>query len=183
MAIVRKIVEIHGGTVTAESPGDNQGAKFTVRLPLLQEDSLNVAGEKSNFSLSTSKYSLLAGIKILVVDDDTDSRDFLAYILQQEGAEVSMAASAVEGLQILAQSRLDVLVSDISMPDMNGYMMIREIRTWAAEQNGQISAIALTAFARQYDQEQALAAGFQIHLPKPVNAEELIAAVARLIVN
>ncbi|AFY49519.1 PAS domain S-box [Nostoc sp. PCC 7524] len=183
LAIVRKIVEIHGGTVTAESPGENQGAKFTVRLPLLQEDGLNVTGEKSNFSLSTSKYSLLAGIKILVVDDDTDSRDFLAYILQQEGAEVSMAASAVEGLQILAKSRLDVLVSDISMPDMDGYMMIRELRTWAVEKNGQISAIALTAFARQYDQEQALGAGFQIHLPKPVNAEELIAAVARLIVN
>lgn len=183
LAIVRKIVEIHGGTVTAESLGENQGAKFTVRLPLLQEDALNVTGEKSNFSLSTSKYSLLTGIKILVVDDDTDSRDFLAYILQQEGAEVSIATSAVEGLQILAQSRLDVLVSDISMPDMDGYMMIREIRTWAAEKNGQISAIALTAFARQYDQEQALAAGFQIHLPKPVNAEELIAAVARLIVN
>ncbi|HIK07087.1 MAG TPA: response regulator [Trichormus sp. M33_DOE_039] len=182
LAIVRKIVEIHGGTVTATSPGEEQGATFTVRLPLLPEENLNVTDEKDQLLLM-SQYSRLAGIKILVVDDDIDSRDFLAYILEQEGAEVSMATSAFEGLQILAKHQLDVLVSDISMPDMDGYMMIRQIRTGATQQNEHIPAIALTAFARQYDQEQALAAGYQVHLAKPLNAEELIAAVARLILK
>ncbi|WP_066425356.1 hybrid sensor histidine kinase/response regulator [Anabaena sp. 4-3] len=183
LAIVRKIVEIHGGTVTADSQGEAQGATFTVQLPLVPEDSSNLTDKQNQLSLFSPEYSLLAAIKILVVDDDLDSRDFIAYMLEQEGAEVSVAASAVEGLEILAQSQLDVLVSDISMPDIDGYMLIRQIRTWAAEQNGQIPAIALTAFARQYDQQQALAAGFQIHLAKPVHAEELIAAVARLIVQ
>lgn len=182
LAIVRKIVEIHGGTVTATSPGEEQGATFTVRLPLLPEENLNVTDEKDQLLLM-SQYSRLTGIKVLVVDDDIDSRDFLAYILEQEGAEVSMATSAFEGLQILAQHQLDVLVSDISMPDMDGYMMIRQIRTGATQQNEHIPAIALTAFARQYDQEQALAAGYQVHLAKPLNAEELIAAVARLILK
>ncbi|AUT00616.1 hybrid sensor histidine kinase/response regulator [Nostoc sp. CENA543] len=183
LAIVRKIVEIHGGTVTAASPGEEQGATFTVRLPLLVEDDWNTTGDKNYLSLSKSLSSQLVGIKVLVVDDDLDSRDFLAYILEQEGAEVRVAASAWEALQILAQSPLDLLVSDISMPDMDGYMMIREIRTWVEQENGTIPAIALTAFARQYDQEQALAAGFQIHLPKPIHAEELITAVTRLIVK
>ncbi|WP_066384803.1 hybrid sensor histidine kinase/response regulator [Anabaena sp. CA = ATCC 33047] len=183
LAIVRKIVEIHGGTVTADSQGEAQGATFTVQLPLVPEDSSNLTDKQNQLSLFSPEYSLLAAIKILVVDDDLDSRDFIAYMLEQEGAEVSVAASAVEGLEILAQSQLDVLVSDISMPDIDGYMLIRQIRTWAAEQNGQIPAIALTAFARQFDQQQALAAGFQIHLAKPVHAEELIAAVARLIVQ
>ncbi|MCF4968329.1 hybrid sensor histidine kinase/response regulator [Nostoc sp. CMAA1605] len=183
LAIVRKIVEIHGGTVTAASPGEERGATFTVRLPLFAEDEPNTTDDKNHLLLSKSLSSRLVGVKVLVVDDDLDSRDFLAYILEQEGAEVGVAASAWEALQILAQSPLDVLVSDISMPDMDGYMMIREIRTWAEQENGTIPAIALTAFARQYDQEQALAAGFQIHLPKPIHAEELITAVTRLAVK
>lgn len=181
LAIVRKIVEIHGGIVTAASLGEDQGATFTVKLPLVPDDSSYVSDEEHSISSLNSKYSSLAGVKILVIDDDADSRDFLAYILEQESAEVRVATSALEGLDILAQSPLDILISDISMPDVDGYMMLRQLRTGTTEQNREIPAIALTAFARQYDQEQALAAGFQIHLPKPINAEELIAAIGKLL--
>ncbi|BAY37037.1 two-component hybrid sensor and regulator [Nostoc sp. NIES-2111] len=181
LAIVRKIVEIHGGTVIAQSLGEEQGATFTVRLPMLPEE--DVSGnyeEYQSASLQNNSLQLL-GIKTLVVDDDADSRDFLAFILEQEGAEVSLATSALEALQLLPEIKPDVLVSDISMPDMDGYTLMRQIRMWAKEQGGEIPAIALTAFARQYDREQALQAGYQLHLPKPLNAEELIAAVAKLV--
>ncbi|QLE56813.1 ATP-binding protein [Nostoc sp. TCL26-01] len=181
LAIVRKIVEIHGGTVTAESQGEEQGATFTVRLPILAIESERVTDEPNQSSLFTSKALPLIGIKALVVDDDADSRDFVSFVLEQEGAEVSMAASAREALQMLPQTKPDVLVSDISMPDMDGYMFIQEVRTWTQEQGGKIPAIALTAFARQYDREQALNAGFHLHLSKPFNAEELVAAVVNLV--
>ncbi|MEJ1931938.1 ATP-binding protein, partial [Nostoc sp. NIES-2111] len=181
LAIVRKIVEIHGGTVIAQSLGEEQGATFTVRLPMLPEE--DVSGNYEEYhSASLQNNSLqLLGIKILVVDDDADSRDFLAFILEQEGAEVSLATSALEALQLLPEIKPDVLVSDISMPDMDGYTLMRQIRMWTKEQGREIPAIALTAFARQYDREQALHAGYQLHLPKPLNAEELIAAVAKLV--
>ena len=181
LAIVRKIVEIHGGTVIAQSDGEEQGATFTVRLPMLPEDEVSVTDKQYHFASLEANSLPLVGIKTLVVDDDADSRDFLAFILEQEGAEVSLAASALEALQLLPKIKPDVLVSDISMPDMNGYTLIRQVRTWTKEQGGQIPAIALTAFARQYDREQALQAGYQLHLPKPLNAEELIAAVAKLV--
>ncbi|WGV28863.1 hybrid sensor histidine kinase/response regulator [Halotia branconii] len=180
LAIVRKIIEMHGGTVKAESTGENQGSKFTVQLPLLQNESLSRADEK-NHHLSLTPQSLpLANIQILVVDDDADSRDFIVFVLQQDGAEVIATSSALEALQTLKQKKPDVLISDISMPGMDGYMLIREVRTWTAEQGGTILAIALTAFARNYDQQQALQAGFQIHLSKPFDAEELVAAVIKL---
>jgi PAS domain S-box-containing protein len=183
LAIVRKIVEIHGGTVIAQSLGEEQGATFTVRLPMLPEEDVSINYEQY-YSASLQSNSLqLLGVKTLVVDDDADSRDFLAFILEQEGADVSLAASAVEALQLLPTIKPDVLVSDISMPDMNGYSLIRQVRTWSKELGGEIPAIALTAFARQYDREQALQAGYQLHLPKPLNAEELIAAVAKLVIS
>ncbi|HEY9804730.1 MAG TPA: ATP-binding protein [Leptolyngbyaceae cyanobacterium] len=181
LAIVRKIVEIHGGTVTAQSDGEEQGATFTVRLPMLSEDEVSVTDEQYHSASLEANSLPLVGIKTLIVDDDADSRDFLAFILEQEGAEVSLAASALEALQLLPKIKPDVLVSDISMPEMNGYTLIRQVRTWTKEQGGQIPAIALTAFARQYDREQALQAGYQLHLPKPLNADELIAAVAKLV--
>ncbi|MBD2499607.1 hybrid sensor histidine kinase/response regulator [Anabaena azotica] len=181
LAIVRKIVEIHGGTVTAQSDGEEQGATFTVRLPMLPEDEVSVNDEQDHSASLEANSLPLMGIKTLVVDDDADSRDFLAFILEQEGAEVSLAASALEALQLLPKIKPDVLVSDISMPEMNGYTLIQQVRTWTKEQGGQIPAIALTAFARQYDREQALQAGYQLHLPKPLNADELIAAVAKLV--
>ncbi|BAB77706.1 ATP-binding protein [Anabaena sp. FACHB-709] len=181
LAIVRKIVEIHGGTVTAQSLGEEQGASFTVRLPILPEEDGSVTYQQHRSASLVTNSLPLEGIKVLVVDDDADSRDFLAFILEQEGADVSLATSALEVLQLLPEIKPDVLVSDISMPDMDGYTLIRQMRTWTAEQGGAIPAIALTAFARQYDREQALQAGFQLHLPKPLNAEEFIAAVVELV--
>ncbi len=180
LAIVRKIIEMHGGTVKAESTGENQGSKFTVQLPLLINESLSRADEQNHHLSLTAQSLPLATMQILVVDDDADSRDFIVFVLQQDGAEVIATSSALEALQTLKQTKPDVLISDISMPGMDGYMLIREVRTWTAEQGGKIPAIALTAFARNYDQQQALQAGFQIHLPKPFDAEELVAAILRL---
>ncbi|MGH1395132.1 MAG: ATP-binding protein [Trichormus sp.] len=182
LAIVRKIVEIHGGTVKAESIGEEQGAKFTVRLPLLPENNLDVRDENNHLLSFNPKPLSLTGVKVLIVDDDHDSRDFLAFVLQEEGADVTVVASASEALETLATSGQDVLVSDISMPEMDGYMLMRQLRN-STEANREIPAIALTAFARQYDQQQALAAGYHIHLAKPLNAQDLVAAVCRLVVS
>ncbi|BAY27812.1 multi-sensor hybrid histidine kinase [Calothrix sp. NIES-2100] len=180
LAIVRNIVEMHGGTVTAMSAGDNQGATFTVNLPLPQNENQDLIAEQNPSSDLRPKFLSLAGVQILVVDDDPDSLDFVAFVLEQDGAMVITVSSALEALQAIEQEKPDVLVSDISMPDMDGYTLLRQLRTWSAEKGGQIPAIALTAFARQYDQQQAFQAGFQVHLPKPINPEELVAAIVRL---
>ncbi|BBD68893.1 multi-sensor hybrid histidine kinase [Nostoc commune NIES-4072] len=181
LAIVRNIVEIHGGIVKADSHGEDKGATFTVSLPLLQDESPSLTDEQNYAVLLTPKSLPLAGIRVLVVDDDADSLDFAAFVLEQDGAFVIALSSAYEALQTLAEVKLDVLVSDISMPDMDGYMLIRKVRNLTPEQGGQIPAIALTAFARNEDQQEALKAGFQMHLSKPFNPEELIAAIAKLV--
>lgn len=181
LAIVRNIIEIHGGIVKADSQGEDKGATFTVSLPLLQDESPNLTDEQNYPVLLTPKSLPLAGVRVLVVDDDADSLDFAAFVLEQDGAFVIALSSPYEALQTLAEVKPDVLVSDISMPDMNGYMLIRKVRSWTPEQGGQIPAIALTAFARNEDQQEALKAGFQMHLPKPFNPEELIAAIAKLV--
>ncbi|MBC6430871.1 response regulator [Nostoc sp. HG1] len=181
LAIVRNIVEIHGGIIKADSHGEDKGATFTVSLPLLQDKSPRLKDEQNYAVLLTPKSLPLTGVRVLVVDDDADSLDFAAFVLEQDGAFVIAVSSAYEALQTLAEVKPDVLVSDISMPDMNGYMLIRQVRTWTPEQGGQIPAIALTAFARNDDQQEALKAGFQMHLPKPYNPEKLIAAIAKLV--
>ncbi|YAF95798.1 MAG: ATP-binding protein [Nodularia sp. CChRGM 3473] len=181
LAIVRNIVEIHGGTVKAESSGEAQGATFTVQLPLSQNESLSKTNEQNPSALLATQSLPLTGVQILVVDDDADSREFVAFVLEQEGSEVMAVSSAFAALQTLKQVKPDVLVSDISMPDMDGYMLIRQLRTWTTEQGGKIPAIALTAFAGNNDQQRALAAGFQMHLSKPFNPEELVAAIVSLI--
>lgn len=181
LAIVRNIIEIHGGIVKADSHGENKGATFTVSLPLLQDESPSLKDEQNYPVLLTPKSLPLAGVRVLVVDDDADSLDFAAFVLEQDGAFVIALSSAYEALKTLAEVKPDVLVSDISMPDMNGYMLIRKVRTWTPEQGGQIPAIALTAFARNDDQQEALKAGFQMHLSKPFNPEELIAAIVKLV--
>jgi PAS domain S-box-containing protein len=183
LAIVRNIVEMHGGRVKADSPGEDQGATFTVKLPLVQDESLKTTDENNHSSFLMPNSLNLAQVRILVVDDDVDSRDFIAFVLEQQGANVIAVSSAFEALQVLEQEKPDVLVSDISMPDMDGYALMRHVRTWTPERGGQIPAIALTAFARQYDQQQALQAGFQIHLPKPLNPETLVAEVVKLVEN
>jgi PAS domain S-box-containing protein len=183
LAIVRNIVEMHGGTVKAESRGEDQGATFIVRLPLLQNESLSIADEEDHHLLRMQNSSSLANVHILVVDDDADSRDFAAFVLEQDGADVITASSGFEALEVIAQTKLDVLISDISMPGMDGYMLIRQVRSLTPEQGGQIPAIALTAFARKCDQQQVLTSGFQMHLAKPIGAQQLVTVVVKVLLN
>jgi hypothetical protein len=181
LAIVRHLVELHGGTVSAESGGEGQGATFTVKLPLLKNSELQLVSAESSPSEPSQQDSLLAGVQILHVDDQADVREFFSFALEQYGASVTTVESASEALEVLAQFKPDILLSDIGMPIMDGYMLLREIRTWSPEQGGQIPAIALTAYAGEIDYNQALAAGFQKHVRKPVDPLELATAIANLI--
>lgn len=176
LAIVRHFTELHGGTVQADSPGQDLGATFTIRLPLNIVDP-----EPSSVDRHSEKVTDLAGIHVLVVDDDADMRELAAFTLMQSGAQVATAASAAQALTLLNQSVPDLLLCDIGMPEMNGYSLIRQIRKWSPEQGGTIPAIALTAYAGEINQQQALAAGFQMHISKPVEPEELVQAIARLL--
>ncbi|MEH1955594.1 hybrid sensor histidine kinase/response regulator [Nostoc sp.] len=176
LAIVRHLVELHGGTVQVESEGEDQGATFTVRLPLMQNQ-LEIKQDSSD----SEPYSNLNGVKILVVDDDTDTREFIAFLLEQYGANVTAVTSANEALAALAQSLPDILLSDIGMPDVDGCMFMRQLRTLPPEQGGQIRAIALTAYAGEMNAQQVLIAGFNKHIAKPVEPAELINAIANLI--
>ncbi|MBD1997302.1 PAS domain S-box protein [Oculatella sp. FACHB-28] len=174
LAIVRHITELHGGTVWAESPGEGMGATFTVQLPLMPSP-VRVDEEDEPSIIAN-----LSGLRVLAVDDDNDIRELLEFILQQAGAEVRVVASATEALQQLKVFSPKVLISDVGMPDIDGYMLIRQIRTLAPEQ-GKIPAIALTAYAGEIDQQQAIAAGFQMHLAKPIEPERLISGITNLL--
>jgi PAS domain S-box-containing protein len=174
LAIVRHLVELHGGNVFAESEGEGQGATFTVRIPLIScPVSVSPAGLDSEVSLT--------GIKILVVDDETDIRDFLEFALNESGAIVETAASAREALAIFNQFQPDILISDIGMPEEDGYSLIEQLRLIEAQKGErQIPAIALTAYARKKDSDRAMSAGFQRHITKPVEPAELVEAIASL---
>ncbi len=178
LAIVRYLVELHGGKVFADSLGEGQGATFTVRLPLMPICQLPIQ-DNGQSDISTD----LSGMRCLVVDDEPDMRELLAFILEQYGAEVTVVASAGEALRALSQSKPDLLLSDIGMPEIDGYMLMRLVRALEAEQGGRIQAIALTAYAGEFDQRQALSAGFQQHIAKPVEPAELVAAITNLIAN
>lgn len=175
LAIVRHLVELHGGKIQAESEGEGMGATFTLNLPLMPTQP-NVNQDSPSLEASVG----LDGIQVLVVDDDTDTRDFVAFVLEQAGANVITATSALEALTILTKSPPDVLVSDIGMPDMDGYMLMRQVRTLPPEQGGKIPAIALTAYAGEMNEKQALKAGFQKHISKPVDPDNLIKAIVRM---
>jgi PAS domain S-box-containing protein len=184
LAIVRQLIELHGGTVFAESAGVGQGATFTVRLPLLNDDSRRQEEEAVNGAACPNLSSLsLAGLRILVVDDELDSRDFVAFVLEEAGAEVISLSSAAEALESIEQTAPDFLVSDIGMPQMDGYMLINRIRTQLAPEYGQLLAIALTAYAGEANERQVLQAGFDKHLAKPIDPTQLVATVARLSVE
>ncbi len=178
LAIVRQIVELHGGTVRAQSAGKDLGATFTVRLPATSHE-LKLSTSTHASTLSAD----LTDLRVLIVDDEADMSALAEFILAQQGAKVTVASSATEALTILTQFIPDVLVSDIGMPEMDGYMLMRQVRKLGSEQGGTIPAIALTAYASEYDRRQALAAGFQLHLPKPVEPEALVEAIVRVIPN
>ncbi|MBC6434380.1 PAS domain S-box protein [Nostoc sp. HG1] len=177
LAIVRNLVELHGGTVYANSPGKEQGATFTVKLPLLKSPPLHpIAPPPLSPSISLS----LLGVRVLVVDDQADTRDFITTILEQYQAEVQAVESVAKALQLITQWKPDVLVSDIGMPDEDGYSLIRKLRSQPPELGGNIPAAALTAYTRAEDRMRAIQEGYQLHLPKPIEAAELATVVARL---
>ncbi|WP_445302384.1 MULTISPECIES: PAS domain-containing protein [unclassified Microcoleus] len=176
LAIVQQIVELHGGTVTVDSFGEGQGATFTVRIPLAPRYRELPAIEQPHDSTGD-----LSGIHVLVVDDDADSREFVAFVLEQATAIVTAVACGTEALQAFSQAVPDIIVSDIGMPEMDGYMLLRHIRSLPLEQGGQIPAIALTAYAGEMDRQQAIAAGFQRHLAKPVDPEAVVAIITKLL--
>ncbi|HEX2489607.1 MAG TPA: PAS domain S-box protein, partial [Blastocatellia bacterium] len=184
LTIVRFIVEAHGGSVTAESPGVGQGATFIVKLPLAPAGPVTIpAIERQPIRLKAGELPSLSGVRVLVVDDDEDARDVLSAVLDNYGAEVITAVSATQALDILATEKFDVLVSDINMPGMDGYELIRMVRAMKPEQGGRIPAVALTAYARAEDRVQALQSGYQMHVPKPIEPAELEVVVATLARN
>ncbi len=220
LAIVHYLVQMHGGSVHADSPGVGQGATFTVKLPLLKtqqesnnntllqestnQEPANAAKLDDNFkkvSVVPPKWKLkqteqttkiapapstviaessLNSLQVLVVDDDTDTREYVVTVLQDAGAEVTAVSSVQLALLAIAKSLPDILISDISMPEEDGYSLIRKIRTMQPEQGGNLPAIALTAYARSQDCQQALDAGFQMYVTKPVEPNQLINSVAKL---
>lgn len=180
LAIVRHVVELHGGTVKAESLGEGQGSTFTVTLPLLARSNEVKSDHQDNLSLNAHT-SPLARLCILAVDDELDNLELVQFILEQAGATVISVSSATEALQQLNEYKPDVLIADIGMPQIDGYMLIRQVRQLSTQEGGEIPAIALTAYAGETNQQQALAAGFQRHLPKPVKPETLVETIELLL--
>ncbi|MBH8577657.1 MASE1 domain-containing protein [Nostocaceae cyanobacterium CENA369] len=178
LAITRHLVELHSGVVKAESAGEGRGATFTVRLPLMHN-----LPETTKNSVKQQNYRSLEGLCVLVVDDDRDTGEFLSIMLKQFGAVVTAVASAGEALEVIAKSKTDLLLSDIGMSGIDGYMLMRLIRAMPQEQGGQIPAIALTAYAGEMNQKQALAAGYQLHLVKPVEPEVLLKAITQVLAH
>jgi signal transduction histidine kinase len=182
MAIVRHLVELHGGTVCAFSEGENRGTTFTAALPMrvaVPEESPETFDTPLESNVSEPLPSL-DGIRILVVDDEADSRGFLSALLQEHGATVRVAGSTGEAIDIFTAGPPDVLVSDIAMPGQDGYDLIRLVRDLAPHDGGRTPAVALTAYVRAEDADAALTAGYQRHIRKPVIVSELIGAVAAL---
>src|SRR5262249_23169210 len=170
----RHLVELHGGTVTADSSGEGNGATFIVRLPLMvvhprrdQEERVHPRAETKQ-PVVFDRVPNLAGARVLIVDDDTDTRGLLRTVLEQCGAEVRDAASARRGLTEAKEWKPSVVVSDIGMPEEDGYRFIQNFRDWEQKTGTWTPAVALTAYARAEDRLRALAAGYQIHVSKPI---------------
>lgn len=174
LAIVRQLVELHGGTVKAESAGKDRGSTFTVSFPT------RLGGLDAEPGDQRGPERSLDGLRVLVVDDEADSRDLLTALLEQRGAQVTEASSSKEALALLKVGRPDVIVADIGLPEQDGYAFMREVR---AREDGRLSnvpALALTAYAGPMDRERALLSGYQMHMGKPFEPNHLIAAVERL---
>jgi PAS domain S-box-containing protein len=184
LSIVRQLVEMHGGTVSVFSAGEGQGTSFTVRLPLAvaRRQTVHVP-ESLQVSMSAAGFSCppeLDGLQLLVVEDETDTREMLVTLLEGCGARVRAAGSVAEALRLLAAERPDVLLSDIGMPEEDGYVLIERLRALPPEAGGDLPAVALTAYARTEDRTRALLSGFSTHVPKPVEPLELLAVIASL---
>ena len=180
LALVRHFVELHGGIVFAESPGEGRGATFVVKLPLMTARPSELAAERTPPTFQRASAQSLAGLRILVVDDDPTAVDLNREILSQAGAEVRGCTSGAEALQLLQQWRPAVLVSDIEMPGLDGYTLLRQIRALPPDQGGKTPAVALSAYNRPEDRVRSLRAGFNFHVSKPVEPNELTVIVASL---
>jgi signal transduction histidine kinase len=184
LAIVRHLVELHGGTIGAESPGEGLGATFSVTFPLLAVSAEAHIAEGACCDPRDGKAPgsrrKLEGLRVLVVDDEPDTRQVISAVITKSGAEVKTCASVTEALETLKRWKPDILMSDIGMPDEDGYSLIQKVRSLSVESGGLIPAAALTAYAREEDRERALAAGFQMHVAKPIGSRELIATIAGL---
>src|SRR5437667_82498 len=179
LAIVRTLVELHGGSVEAASRGEGQGATFTVRLPLLERQSVLGPGQRRR-GVGTDPAGL-HGLHVLIVEDDPDTSSVLAELVAEHGAEARTAASVAEALDVLGRWRVDLLLSDIGMPGEDGYALIEKVRRQESAQGAKaLPAVAITAYARKEDRESALAAGFDTHVAKPLDPEELLATLAEV---
>jgi len=178
LAIVRHIVEVHGGRVEARSEGEGRGATFTVRLPLMAE--LTPVAIESPSAVPTPGSLELSGVHLLVVDDELPSLEALAAVLEESGARVTPASSTADALAAFVRSRPALVVGDIAMPGEDGYSLIRKIRALESRSGRRTPALALTAYAGVDDRQRALAAGYDVHLPKPVEPARLIAALVEL---
>jgi PAS domain S-box-containing protein len=184
LAIVRQLVEMHDGTVTAESPGAAEGTVFKVKFPLMSvHHALSDVEKARSMIVASSPNNMepsLSDLRVLVVDDEPDARELVAAVLTGSGAEVVSVGSAGKALEEMERQQFDVLVSDIGMPEMDGYALISKVRQLPVERGGRIPAAALTAYAGIEDRRRALSAGYQMHVPKPVEPAELTSVVARL---
>jgi CheY-like chemotaxis protein len=183
LAIVRSLVELHGGTIVARSDGAGTGATFEVQLPMapLRADKASPDVHREPGIAPPPTFDCpkeLKGLRVLVVDDEPETRELLRYLIEECEAKVTTAATAGEALTVLESEPFDIMVSDIGMPDVDGYALIRSVRALAPEQNSRILAVALTAYARGEDRTKALRAGFTMHLAKPVEPSELLAVLA-----
>jgi PAS domain S-box-containing protein len=182
LAIARHLVEIHGGTIRAESLGKGRGATFTLKLPLLDCDSKAAVLDPTEMVIPSSplqSQQLLSGLRVLVVDDDLDTLELIATALTSRQANVTAVSSTVDALIAIKANRPDVLVSDIAMPGEDGYALIQKVRSLDHDEEQMIPAVAITAYAKDEDRERALSSGFQVYLPKPVELTELVSVVAR----
>jgi PAS domain S-box-containing protein len=184
LSIVHQLVDLHGGSVSVSSEGEGKGATFTISLPFGVTSS-EKEGEPAN-PVPTDEVNTmeglpsLVGLKVLVVDDEADTRELIREVLKECNAEVILSRSAAEALEALEQYQPDILISDLGMPDEDGYSLISKIRALPAERGGHVPAAALTAYARAEDRMRVLRSGFQFHLPKPVDSAELVTVVASL---
>lgn len=181
LSIVRQLVELHGGGIRAESEGEGRGAAFIVTLPLAPVRTDPDREHPASPSAAVSCYGFdLQGVRVLVVDDEADARALISRVLLQCRCEVLTAAGAAEGLEMIRRHRPHVLVSDIGMPDKDGYTFLKEVRALLPDEGGRTPAVALTAFARSQDRTRAMIAGYQVHISKPIEPQELVATVGNL---
>jgi CheY-like chemotaxis protein len=177
LSLARKLVELHGGTIDARSDGAGKGATFVIRLPIRTIAAPDTLEPRSR---PISAIGSLSGLRLLIVDDEADARDLVREVLEGAGAKLMAAGSAAEAIAALPAWRPDLIVSDVGMPGRDGYSLLQEVRGLADASLRNIPAIALTAYSSADDADRARAAGFQVHLAKPIEPAQLVAAIASL---